>query len=90
MLVNNEHDGATQQSSLARTRNRYLESDRSLEYDRSGLGSQALAGHLVACELTPEVYADLDHLPICTLIDIAAPAAEAPKRRNWKVMDERS
>jgi hypothetical protein len=45
-------------------------------------GSQALSGHLVACELAPEAHADSDHLPIRTLIDIAAPAAEAPKRRN--------
>lgn len=35
------------------------------------------------------VHADSDHLPIRTIINFAtAEPAEAPKRRNWKGMDE--
>ena len=43
---------------------------------------------MIACEVNYSVYADSDHLPILTLLEINVLKATDPvKRRNWKAMD---
>ncbi|KAI9037167.1 uncharacterized protein KD926_000740 [Aspergillus affinis] len=39
---------------------------------------------LVACEVNERVYADSDHYPIRTLLDISTKTPEAQRRKNWK------
>ncbi|KAJ5195637.1 uncharacterized protein N7498_009075 [Penicillium cinerascens] len=50
--------------------------------------SERLGGSMISCKVQEGVHADSDHLPIRTIIDFAtAEPVEAPRRRNWKEMD---
>jgi Ribonuclease HI len=51
--------------------------------------SASLDGRMIDCRVAEDVHADSDHLPVRTIIDFETEEpAEAPKRRNWKEMDE--
>ncbi|KAJ6133707.1 hypothetical protein N7523_000029 [Penicillium sp. IBT 18751x] len=51
--------------------------------------SASLDGRMIDCRVVEDIHADSDHLPVCTILDFeTAEAADAPKRRNWKSMDE--
>ncbi|KAI9034779.1 uncharacterized protein KD926_005586 [Aspergillus affinis] len=39
---------------------------------------------LVTCEVNERVYADSDHYPIRTLLDISTKTPETQRRKNWK------
>ncbi|KAI9039452.1 uncharacterized protein KD926_009466 [Aspergillus affinis] len=42
------------------------------------------ANKLVTCEVNERVYADSDHYPIRTLLDISTKTPETQRKRNWK------